>query len=1177
MPGMPVDERLIFRFLREAPRLPGARDFGVASSAVEPWPHQLRVVREVVERYPQSFLFCDEVGLGKTIEAALALRQLVISQRAQRALVLAPRGLLRQWQEELHEKAALPVPRYADGRLLDVHGRELPMPASGVPWEAPLLLAGSQLARRRERRAELLAATPWDLILVDEAHHARRRGAEGRPNRLLELLAGGAGEPGLRDRSRCLYLLTATPMQVHPLEVWDLLKLLGLGGRWGAREESFLEYFRQLRQPFEQRDWDFLLEMQDDLTEAGDAPPSQLLDPARPAAQRRAGLLALSGPRRAELDAELRRRTPLATFARRNTRRALRAYRERGLIQDTVPERRPENVWIELRPAESALYHRIEEYLSEVYQRCEAERRGLGFLMTVYRRRLTSSFAAMRKSLERRLARLRDGAAQGDLFEDLELDEPEGDIGVPAAATSEVAPPAAVPGHLFREPRTAADEAVYLEGFVRDLAALGRDSKLERLRADLGKLLAERSTALVFTQYTDTLDALRDALRQDWGARVACTSGRGGETWDGERWAPCGKEELKAAFGGGEQIRVLLCTEAASEGLNLQTCGVLINYDMPWNPMRVEQRIGRIDRIGQTHDEVWVRNYFYRDTVEAQIYRRLSDRISWFEQVVGELQPILHRVGETIETVAMLPAARRERRLEEAVAELRRQVEVRDAGAVGLETALCTVDSEAARPPQPPPVELEQLEHVLVGSEALGDRFEPDGEIAGAYHLCFGGGEHRVTFQPRVFDRHPYSVQLLTWGQPLLAQLLAGADEPPAVDQPAGIGLYRTRHPAPVSLFVRPSEAGVEEISTLEQLRRGSAGAWRPAEEGEASAMFSRQRWRVLRGMTRVEGERRRAERRAIERGARRVLARSALVELARARRPGLFEQPLPYGFGAQAVRALAARGEPFDALLAIAGQEVPAARRQDPFFTDVENRSDAELDRHRAALTGEGERLVERLRALGEAEDTARLAARPPSESGILERLWLAPEPTRDAPDAAESLRLLDAAEVRPFVDAVPLYDSLEVPASRFGDEHTIDELPQADELRNPGDYRWVALAGRARPAPGLFVARVTGESMNRRVPDGAFCLFRLAPRGTRDGKVVLAQHRDIADPELGGRLTLKVYSSEKQHAGDGSWSHHRVVLRPSSTDPRFAPIVLEDLEEGELAIIAELVEVLG
>ena len=119
--------------------------------------------------------------------------------------------------------------------------------------------------------------------------------------------------------------------------------------------------------------------------------------------------------------------------------------------------------------------------------------------------------------------------------------------------------------------------------------------------------------------------------------------------------------------------------------------------------------------------------------------------------------------------------------------------------------------------------------------------------------------------------------------------------------------------------------------------------------------------------------------------------------------------------------------------------------------------------------------------------------------------------------------------------------------------------------------------LEGHTKPAPDIFVAQVVGESMNRRIPNRAWCVWRLNPAGSRQGKVVLAQHRDIQDPEHGGQYTVKVYESEKQKTDDGGWRHRRVTLKPDSTDPAFQPIVLENLEEGELTIVAELVEVLG
>ena len=134
--------------------------------------------------------------------------------------------------------------------------------AGREPWEAyPVLLAGSQLAKRADRRNQILDAGGWDLLVVDEAHHARRKDFKDRnayrPNRLLSLIQ----ELGERGKFAGLLLMTATPMQVHPVEVWDLLKLLGMGARWGADEENFLHFFSELQKDAPEADWDFVLDM----------------------------------------------------------------------------------------------------------------------------------------------------------------------------------------------------------------------------------------------------------------------------------------------------------------------------------------------------------------------------------------------------------------------------------------------------------------------------------------------------------------------------------------------------------------------------------------------------------------------------------------------------------------------------------------------------------------------------------------------------------------------------------------------------------------------------------------------------------------------------------------------------------------------------------------------------
>jgi len=213
-----------------------------------------------------------------------------------------------------------------------------------------------------------------------------------------------------------------------------------------------------------------------------------------------------------------------------------------------------------------------------------------------------------------------------------------------------------------------------LESFVSDLRHIDRDPKVDQLIDDLNQLDREgHNRIIIFTQYTDTMDFIRNSLVSIHGETVATYSGRGGEMYDAdeESWRTVGKERVKREFATDEgQVDILVCTDSASEGLNLQECGALINYDLPWNPMRVEQRIGRIDRIGQRYDEVEILNYSYKDTVETDIYERLDDRIDLFENVVGEMQPVLSGVSKQIRT-ATLEKDRNESH--EAVAEADRE------------------------------------------------------------------------------------------------------------------------------------------------------------------------------------------------------------------------------------------------------------------------------------------------------------------------------------------------------------------------------------------------------------------------------------------------------------------------------------------------------------------------
>jgi DUF2075 family protein len=170
---------------------------------------------------------------------------------------------------------------------------------------------------------------------------------------------------------------------------------------------------------------------------------------------------------------------------------------------------------------------------------------------------------------------------------------------------------------------------------------------------------------------------------------------------------------------------------------------------------------------------------------------------------------------------------------------------------------------------------------------------------------------------------------------------------------------------------------------------------------------------------------------------------------------------------------------------------------------------------------------------------------------------------------------RHLPLEEVRPFENCVPLYDDLEVAAGEFSDEQQV--LNNGLNGKYISDIKWVELPDAFRHRRGLFVTKVVGESMNRRIPNGAWCLFRLDPAGTRQGKVVLAQHRDIADTDTGGHYTVKVYESKKEVLPDGTWQHASIILKPDTTASGYEPIILSATQSDDLKVIAELVAVLG
>lgn len=795
-------------------REPAAVPFTAALTApAAPLPHQARLLHRAVTTFPRGYLFADPVGFGKTVEVGLALRELLLSGTASSALILVPASVLRQWQEELAEKIGLRVPRYDGRQFLDLDGSPVPLPVSANPWSAfPVVLASSHLARRRARRAELLAAGPWDVVVVDEAHHARRRGSKptDTPNSLLGLLHD------MRQRGswKALYLATATPMQMHPHEAWDLIALLDLPGRWSASAVEFLSYYEQLRHEPKDRGWPVLQRMLADYFTDEAASRDSALEQAIKAelgAVKAKKITALDtmgmGVETAQhlspvetrmMDEWLRRHTPMKDRVFRNTRDTLRAYQAAGVIPPDIiiPERHVTDEFIVLSEWEQRLYERIEQYIRRYYNAyiSNASTQALGFIMTVYRRRLTSSFYAIHQSLTRRLAALEQGLTLGALLSDDDRAALEDD------ARFDV-----------DDEDTRLDllrgEIAELRSFVADLADItGEDTKAARLVSDLNDALATYASVVVFTQYTDTMDYVRRRLVAAGYGSVGCYSGRGGELWDGHAWLAVSKEDIKARFRAGD-LHILIGTDSMSEGLNLQTSGRLINFEMPWNMMRAEQRAGRVDRIGATYRDIQVTNYFYAGTVEETVYKGIAADYGDFTEIIGSAQPVLGSIEQAIERLALQADENHDTRAEkarQAVEQLKDEIRAAANQPVHLadlgdqpERNTASHDQALALPPAV--TDHGQLAHLaerLLANPLTRRLLDPVDGTPGVHRLTLprppsglsltgarhpseptdllappGAATTLVTFDRAVADQRP-SVTLLTYGTPELAVLL---------------------------------------------------------------------------------------------------------------------------------------------------------------------------------------------------------------------------------------------------------------------------------------------------------------------------------------------------------------------------------------------------------------------
>ena len=607
------------------------------------WPHQLsfwrRYARDAEE--PPRVLIADEVGLGKTIQAGALLKTFLNRGQADRVLILTPAVARRQWQEELAYKFNINIP------MLDRRGANLHLVNSRgdsrvcgpMPWrEAPQLILSYDWLRRNADAFFEDRHPKYDIIIFDEAHHARYSEVTNpnrrSPNSYLRMLRK------LSDDTNGLLLLSATPMQIDPSELWALLQVLNAEADWS--ESEFREFYDTSREST-LTEWDWARRLWsrnglpgtvEQIAELSRMPVDtverhiQYIQSNNPVTLRNV----MTKERISESMTMMRRSSAIKRLVSRHTRNLLRQYAEEGRLSQTVPNRDVEPVAIEMKPSERHIYKEIKPFVRDWYQeQVGMNPQALGFVMTHFRSRLGSSRYAFLRSLEdlreRKRVAWQSSVQWEDILDDDEdvLDfDPESQL--PDIALSSRGERAL--DQLIERCRIRPDSDSKYREFVRQLDTLRRDGY---------------SRVMVFSQFWDTQKWLRDQLTVQQGTRNLVGLS-GSEDWIYDPTASgvsvTDRADVMRRFRE-EPDCVLLCTETAAESLNFQFCSAIINYDIPWNPMKLEQRIGRIDRIGQRKAVIRIVNLFYKDTVEYDAYMAMAERIKSFTENVGSLQPIL--------------------------------------------------------------------------------------------------------------------------------------------------------------------------------------------------------------------------------------------------------------------------------------------------------------------------------------------------------------------------------------------------------------------------------------------------------------------------------------------------------------------------------------------------------
>lgn len=574
----------------EAERLPLMDTAATLTSAkVDLLPHQIVLTYKVANASPRRFLVADSVGLGKTIETALILRELASRGELTRALMIVPAGLVDNWRRELNETFSLDFEVF--GSEGDVTDRK-----SNAFLKHNRLIVSIDTLKRPSRVKRLLEAARWDLIVFDEAHHLTAYESGKKVHRTQNFKLAEA----LREHSRDMVLLSATPHQGDHFRFWMLIRLLD----------------------------------------------PRLFENVGDMVDNRHRLNAVVF-RRTQADACNANGEPL--FSRRQVHTSA----------------------FHLNEPEKKFYDALMGYLRDGYNLAAmqgAKGQPLGFVMTIFQKIASSSFAAVASTLRRRLLMLtvheavvcdenldtdgRDRAfaeardlirAMHSLPDDMmgraktdqiladakiQLLRKLGEKGLPEALDSEIASSGEEESAAALVAVALPEERKRIRALLTELPA-GIESKTDELLRGLGDLWRSnpKEKVVVFTTYLGSVDTLRAAIDQRFpGKGVEVLKG-------GDHGAKIAAEKR---FRRPDGPRVLICTAAGREGINLQFARVLFNHDLPWNPMDMEQRIGRIHRYGQ-RDTAQVYNIVSADTIEGQIFLLLEQKLLAIAQTLGKV------------------------------------------------------------------------------------------------------------------------------------------------------------------------------------------------------------------------------------------------------------------------------------------------------------------------------------------------------------------------------------------------------------------------------------------------------------------------------------------------------------------------------------------------------------